>query len=511
MLVPSSPGGLSEPEPTGTVPAAGSDLPWIRVADGAPYFVDDAGASWTPVGQNDALTWPELAGLFGRRDLGSVERHLLWLKSSGVTVLRLMLEYCHHDGAFLERPAGTFVPEMVQAWDDLVALCRRVGLRLLLTPFDTFFTWNHWDRHPYNRENGGPCAGRDQLLTCPATRAFIKRRLAFAASRWGGDGVVFAWDVWNELHPAQGENRPTCFQDYIDDVSPHLRDLERRLHGRAHLQTASVFGPELAWKPWLNEPIFRHPLLDFANSHFYEEGTIDHPADTVAPAVSVGRLVREALAEIADARPFFDSEHGPIHTFKDHNRTLGEAFDDEYFRHIQWAHLASGAAGGGMRWPNRHPHVLTRGMRQAQQALAAFLPLIDWSRFRRRPLWGEAAVSDPAVHLFACGDGRQAVLYLLRGDSVGEAGLLRPDAPPLSPVVTLPDLESGCYRVTCWNTRGGRALGTAEVRHDGGETTLPIEGFATDMAVAVRRVEEEGRVLSRPAWRGRTPPGIPGR
>ncbi|TIL77742.1 MAG: hypothetical protein E5Y81_12695, partial [Mesorhizobium sp.] len=36
----------------------------------------------------------------------------------------------------------------------------------------------------------------------------------------------------------------------------------------------------------------------------------------------------------------------------------------EYFRHLQWAHLAAGGAGGGMRWPNRSPHVLTPGMRR---------------------------------------------------------------------------------------------------------------------------------------------------
>ena len=76
-------------------------------------------------------------------------------------------------------------------------------------------------------------------------------------------------------------------------------------------------------------------------------------------------LVGEALAEITDGRPFFDTEHGPIHTFKDTASTLPEAFDDEYFRHIQWTHLASGGAGGGMRWPNRNPHTLTPGMRRA--------------------------------------------------------------------------------------------------------------------------------------------------
>ena len=173
-----------------------------------------------------------------------------------------------------------------------------------------------------------------------------------------------------------------------------------------------MFGPELHWKPWLNAAVFRHPALDFANNHFYEEGTIDHPSDTVAPALATGKLVREALAEITDQRPFFDSEHGPIHTFKDHGRTLPEDFDDEYFRHIQWAHLASGGAGGGMRWPNRFPHRLTHGMRRAQRGLADFLPLVEWARFDRRPI--DPVVDDPDVACFACGDARQAVLFLLR-------------------------------------------------------------------------------------------------
>ena len=472
--------------------AAGSDgeLAWIRVAADAPYFVDEGGAAWTPVGQNDALTWPEFEGLLGRRDLPRVERHLRWLKASGVTVLRLMLEYCHFENAFLERPAGAFDPLMVQGWDDLVALCRRVGIRLLLTPFDTFFTWNNWDRHPYNKANGGPCDSRERLLTCPSTRPYIKRRLEFATRRWGEDGAIFAWDVWNELHPVQGENRPTCFQDFIDDVAPWLKALERRLHGHARPLTASVFGPELEWKPWLKQPIFRHPALDFASSHFYEEGTIDFPVDTVAAAVSVGRLVREALAEIYDMRPFLDSEHGPIHTFKDHGLTLPEPFDDEYFRHVQWAHLASGGAGGGMRWPNRDPHTLTPGMRRAQATLSRFLPLVDWPRFRRRPLYGEAEVTaaGEVVHLFACGDGRQAVLYLLRGNTIGPEGTLDPTAGLIAPVVALPAMQPGIYQATSWDTRAGRVVASAGVPHQGGSLRVRPAPFATDLALVVRQV-----------------------
>ncbi|MET0398690.1 MAG: hypothetical protein ABW277_18010 [Longimicrobiaceae bacterium] len=463
-------------------------LPWIRVAPGAPYFVTEHGEAWTPVGQNDAISWPELAGLFRRRDLAGVEAHLRGLREHGVTVLRLMLEYVHREHRYLERPVGTFQPNMVQLWDDLFAICERVGMRILLTPFDTFFTWMRWKKHPYNRANGGPCADRTQLLVCPATREAVKRRLEFATARWGGSGVLFAWDLWNEFHPAQADNRFDELHGVIADLSRFLRDTETRLHGRAHPQTVSVFGPELVKHPQLVDPILRHPELDFASSHFYEKGTIDNPRDTVKPALAAGRLTREALAEIRDGRPFFDSEHGPIHTFKDRHVILPEPFDDEYFRHIQWAHLASGGAGGGMRWPNRHPHVLTAGMRRAQRGLAGFLPRVDWTRFRRRNLNAEIALSTPALAGFACGDDAQAVVWLLRRDTLGRDGRLRRDAEPVQAEVRVPGLAAGRYAATAWDTEAGEARGEWEAEVEGGDgLLLRLPPFVTDLAVAVRR------------------------
>ena len=395
-----------------TNPSRSRTLDWIVRAPQAPYFITQSGATWTPIGQNEAISWHELNGLVARRDLPAVGNHLAWLKSQGVTVLRLMLEYAETGAFFFEQPAGTINPAMVALWDDLFQLVEQAGLRILLTPLDTYFHWVRWDLHPYNTANGGPCASRQSLMVDPAVRTLIKARLDFATRRWGHSGALFAWDLWNEMHPVQGEDRPGCLEHYIDDVAPWLRTLETRLHGRPHLQTVSVFGPELHWKPWLNTPIFRHPALDFANNHFYEEGTIDDPADTVAPALSVAKLVREALTEITDLRPFFETEHGPIHAFKDRGIILPPAFDDEYFRHIQWAHLAAGGAGGGMRWPNRNPHSLTPGMRQAQSALAAFLPLIDWQTFRRTPI--DVSSPDPDLAIVACADDRQALLFLLR-------------------------------------------------------------------------------------------------
>jgi mannan endo-1,4-beta-mannosidase len=333
--------GVHEDPSRTFTPASGvaTALPWIRVAPGAPYFETEEGEPWTPVGQNDAIEWIEFKGLFRRRNLPAIEAHLRHLRAHGVTCLRLMLEYAHKNHRYLERPAGRFVPDMVTLWDDLFAMCERVGMRILLTPVDTFWTWLRFERHPYSVRNGGPLNHPSEFLLCGPTRDAIKRRFTFAVERWGGSGALFAWDLWNEIHPAQAGGSADNFGEFIHDLSQHVRGLEQRLYGRAHPQTVSLFGPELTWQPEmpLRDPIFRHPDLDFASIHLYQHGTIDSPRNTVDPAIATGRIVREALAEIRDGRPFLDTEHGPIHTFKDKRRTLPEAFDDEYFRHMQWA------------------------------------------------------------------------------------------------------------------------------------------------------------------------------
>jgi mannan endo-1,4-beta-mannosidase len=411
------------------------------------------------------------------------------LSRHGVTCLRLMMEYADTGRRYLEQPVGQFRPAMVAFWDDLFELCERYGLRILLTPFDTFWMWRCWERHPYNKANGGPCSSPGHLLTCPDTRRAIKARLEFATRRWGGAGALFAWDLWNEIHPAHAGDSAEIFDSFICDLSSFLRSLENELHGRAHPQTVSVFYPhvELDLRR-IPEAIFRHPSLDFANTHLYAEGTIDDPQNTVDPAIATGRLVSEALGEIRDRRPFFDSEHGPIHTFKDRHLTLPEDFDAEYFRHMQWAHFASGGPGGGMRWPNRTPHRLTVGMRNAQRAFAGFLPFIDWGRFQRRNCSDEVRISSPRVAAFCCACEEQAVLWLLRRDTVLPSGRLDSEAEPVALEVTLPQMRGGDFRLLAWDTFRGRPVSEWEQSHGGGPMRFRTPPFRSDLAIGVTRL-----------------------
>lgn len=193
--------------------------------------------------------------------------------------------------------------------------------------------------------------------------------------------------------------------------------------------------------------------------------------------------------KVSDDRPFFESEHGPIHSFKDHDLVLAEDFDDEYFRHMQWAHVASGAAGGGMRWPNRHPHILTPGMHLTQRALHAFLRLIRWTDFCRKNISHEMTVRKrDAFAWFGCSDGSQAILYLLRSNNRNERGMIDTAAAGVQAFVEVPNFEPGPCVITEWDTQRGAAIMR---RHTtiSEDRVLRFEStpIVDDLAIAIQR------------------------
>ena len=454
---------------------------WVRCAEAAPYFETESGTAWTPVGHNEAITWPNLAGLHRRRDPEAAERHFAALAQQGVTCLRLMLDYSQVRHRHLEHRVGRFSPAMVRLWDDIFALGERHGIRFLVTPFDTFFMARHWSRHPYSRARGGPCTSPEAMFTCADTRAAIIERLRFATARWGASPAIFAWDLWNEIDAWYAGGDMAAVHDFVTEISAALRAEEQRLHGRTHLQTVSVYHPNLIARPDLADVVLRHPSLDFVSLHLYERGTIDAPENSLAPAEATARLVSEALAQCSPMRPLLDTEHGPIHAFNDRRATLPEAFDTDCFRRTQWAHLAAGGAGGGMRWPYRHPHVLLPAMHEAQGVLAGFLPLIDWRSFARAPLGERLTVHDFAGLAVGCGDGRQAIVCLMRGgmqDSIASH-------------VEITGLEPGCYSITRVDTvTGRRETSAVHTRQDGTLVVLAVGG-AHDIALAITRAPDD--------------------
>ena len=475
----------------------------IRVAPAGHYFETFDGKPFVMIGFNDAISWPGLNGLFRRRDIASVEAYLQDLSSHGINTLRLMLEYVQREGRYFEQPVGHFNPHMVRMWDDLFSLCERFGLRVLLTPWDTYWMRYRWEKHPYNVQNGGPAHARTSFLTDEVVLQALMGRLRFVVERWGQSGVIAAWDLWNEVCPHWG-GTVGHLRNVFACISEELHITEQELWGWTRPQTISIFGPDLAHETGYKDLVLCHPSLDFATSHIYSTGTIDDPRNTVNPALAMGREVRHALNHVASQRPFLDTEHGPIHLFNDKCRTLPENFDDEYERHIMWAHLASGGAGSGMRWPARRPHVLTGGTKRSLKSMSQFLPLIDWRSFspldavsdvELRETPSNSTRSGRRIHnfqIFACRDSTQAVLWLLRGHPARNApGMLLPHEPLHDVTLTLRGLRPGLYTVREWDTLRGVSL-ACHTAHVGDNRLLKcvLPRLGNDLALAVRGINK---------------------
>lgn len=457
----------------------------IQVSTSRRYFVTAGGDSFLFIGANDSISWQGLEGLHRRRNLPAADRYLDDLAEHGITVLRLMLEYAHHDGWYFEQPVGQFNPIMIQLWDDLIARCQARGLRILLTPWDSFWMSRRWQHHPYNRISGGPASQPGDFFTNPQVIQAAVNRLCFVVERWGETGVIAAWDLFNEIHPYWG-GTPAEQSRVLTQISEQVREFEQRRWGFTRPQTVSCFGPNPDQEN--AEMIFRHPDLDFATTHIYYKGAIDYPSNTTTSAVAMAQWVQYGVQAAAD-RPFTDSEHGPIHLFNDHEQALNEPFDDEYERRLMWAHLAAGGAGSGMRWPARDPHILTTGMKASLLSLSKFAGYVDWNTFRPAALndWVETGKS--RIRIIGSVDDRQAVLWLMHPATRKnrEEDTPRPRMyTDLS--VTVPGLIPGAYSVYLWDTvRGCLERSTTAQVEPGEPLHLPLPQFTSDTAIAVRR------------------------
>ena len=106
-------------------------------------------------------------------------------------------------------------------------------------------------------------------------------------------------------------------------------------------------------------------------------------------------------------------------------------------------------------------------MRAAQRTLADFLPLIDWTDFHRRNLNEEVAVDDPGVAACACGDEAQALVWLVRRDTLRRDGSVAPAATPAAIDLRVPGLAPGRYAATVFDTRDGAMRTCDAVAADG--------------------------------------------
>ncbi|MDQ6694691.1 MAG: DUF4038 domain-containing protein, partial [Chloroflexota bacterium] len=257
------------------IPRDTDSMPYVRVAPGGRYFVTEDGKPFLVIGHNDAMPWPNMHNLHYENDIATTEAYIKMLVEHGVTVIRVMLEYVQDTKWFFERPVGTVLPEAVLYWDDLVGLCERYGLRLLVLFWDTFFLSKRWKHHPYSRKGTG-FTGPWSMCTSIESMEHEKARIKFFIERWGNSPAIFAYDLYNEIHPHWG-GTPAEQAIWVTEMARFIKEYETVRWGKCHLLTVSFFGsrPEGGYI----DLIFRHPELDFATTHVYQSDAKDNPHD----------------------------------------------------------------------------------------------------------------------------------------------------------------------------------------------------------------------------------------
>jgi Cellulase (glycosyl hydrolase family 5) len=452
---------------------------YITVAPNKRYFQDEAGQGFIAIGENDAVSWPGLATLIGRLAPDTTEQYVADLRAHGVTVSRVMIEYAQQPSTYFENPVGTFARPMVEFWDDFIRLAEQHGLYLLLTPYDTFWQAKNWDSYPYNAALGGPCRTRLNWLTSPDCVAAQKGRWDFIIRRWGGSPNIFAWDLMNEIDIGWGAS-PREIEVYVTGMAAYVRELEQKYWGRTHLLTVSSAAPVPDGD--LGKVIYNHPALDFANTHLYTGPGVRSPRNTVEGAQEIIDAVGKSLQAVSHTpRPYMDTETGPIDQW-----ITDSDFDQEYHHNISWAHLASGAAGSGLRWPYTKPHWILPTLRGNLLALARFSAGIDWAHFDSRSIVPNVRVERPGIIKTGCADERTAILWLLRDTRV-------PDAPQLGGLtVELNDaLDDGLYQVEMWETYRGRRFSEVLITVKDRKLTFTLPMFdlpLRDIAILIREV-----------------------
>lgn len=440
---------------------------YVRVAPGGRYFVHADGSFYTPIGYNHNPEWTDFtlsAPASPSYDPEVTDGFFKRLHDSGVNLIRMMTEN-PLGGAMLEKPVGTFLPEQVAWIDNLVKCARKHDVKLMITPWDTFWMGRLWNDNPYNAANGGPVEKKLDFLTKREAIEAQKKRWKFIIDRWGNTGTIFAWELLNEAD-YWWEGSPEQVIAWAKEMGDFVRRYEKEKWGRNHLITIST-GRPMPHEGWA-ELAYRLPGIDLATTHLYI-GAANAPEEPIGPALAEKEGVTYCLANIRDNRPYIDGENGPI------NRWIADGnLDNEVFHNMSWAHMASGGAGSGLRWPYRGPHHLSDGMYHTLSLMSRFAEEVPWRKLTGP--FSEIKVTAPEGWI-SCSTGTKesALVWVTSAKpSSGTLSISWPDGP-----------KSVRYR--CYDTKTGDWIKEGTITPDKGLSSIALDGARPSVAVILEQ------------------------
>lgn len=419
---------------------------YFRFDDGTPFFLNGLCACW-----------------HGRRGTFDYDDWLAAYEEAGINYIRLWM----WPQAFgIEWDKGDRLHYRLDtAWtvDRVLAEAERRGVYVMLcfdyhgmyeVKPDYWNSNNFWPRHPYNAENGGPCATQDEFFTKEEARDLYRKRLRYIVARWSAYSSVFAWEFFNEIDNAYAYVEHDHVVDWHQAMGAYLRSIDPYQHLISSSFTGGSERPDL----------YALKAMDFSQYHSYNE---KHPAEMTAG--------KAAAFWERYAKPFYVSEYGTDWKgwkpdTDPHLRALHQAI---------WSGAFTGAAGTGMTWWWESIHGAK--LYGHWSALARFLDGTTMASAEMRPV--TARVREDKAKAWAVATRRQALVWVLDpAMNWPEGALVAEPSAVQGVVVVLEGVEDGTYHVEWWDTLEGRRLVSSEASCEEGRLVLSVPGFRVDVA-----------------------------
>lgn len=303
------------------------------------YFELTDGRPFIPIGLN--MIAPR-----GRSEQEALECIEKWIKSlseNGGNYIRIWLSHNFFDVE--HELSGEYDEAKAKRIDTVLNTARRYDVRIKMTieHFRHFFgDRQKWAAKPIHHiSKGGPAKSIDDFFQGERSREQFRKKLDWYANRYGGDPIIFAWELWNEMDTVRGKG-------YMEWTELMLGELRKRFPKNMVTQSLGSFDHNSKRERY--QRICLMQANDFGNVHRYLDlgaalEVCKGPVDILA-----ADAVRELLA-FESEKPILLAESGavePRHTgpFKLYKKDKSGII----LHDVTFAPFFAGAAGTGQIW-----------------------------------------------------------------------------------------------------------------------------------------------------------------
>ena len=347
--------------------------------------------------------------------------------------------------------------DVAKRLDAVFAQAQDQQIAVILTFFDHWSKRHDWGRSVFARENGGPCAGADDMLDKPAAIEIEKKMMAYAIRRWGAYANLMAWELWNEIDLVPGTDLSSdgASLKWHRAMAKFVKDEDPYDHLVFTSFSSGVIEPKWYAEPW-NEIISYHHYAAYNGGR---PNTVD---DDLAAALGPFQ---------ARAKPILVAELGYMKNKHDESRQK-----IDYLRVATWAVVFQGSSF--VLWDDQDFRIIDR-TREQIDVLARFYGENDLASMRPA---GGGGKSMPKAGLRAwrlVEPGRRQAIYI--------HNFRNHAAPARGQRVPIAVRRSGKYKLRWFDPKTGKYVKTVRETFRSRLKIVRIPEFRTDIALVMTR------------------------